>query len=727
MYVICLIFRKLDNWILFSLTGLVGVGCLKLDAVFRPGSVAIIGASNTPGKVGYVLAYNLLKSGYENPVYFVNIRGDKILDRPVYRSINDIPGEVELAVIAIPARFVIETVEQCGEKGVKAVIIISAGFKELGPGGAELERELVETAKRYGIRVQGPNSLGIINNHFSLDLSFAASLPRKGTIGFITQSGALGTAVLDWVIQEEIGFGSLVSLGNKADLDEIDFIEAMAEDENISVILLYLESIQRGRKFIEVAEKVVEKKPIIVVKGGTSSAGARAASSHTGALVGSFTVYKEAFDKAGVILTESVEDLFNYAVAFTEQPLPEDEGIGVVTNAGGPGILTTDLIESLGLKMARLSDETVNLLEMNLPAAASTSNPIDILGDALPDRYAVAVKYTLKDPNVNALVVLLTPQAMTDSMATAEHIVNLSKEYPQKPVITVFMGGNWIKSATEHLKNNGVPCFDFPEKGIKTLNALYRYSRHLKLSKLDPPNYDDLDKEKVQQIFDKVMAEGRNVLFPHEAAAVVKAYGVNAPDSGLATTVEEAVAFADEIGYPVVMKVVSSDIMHKSDVGGVELNLSNAEMVGIAFQEIMRKSRRALPLAKIDGITVDKMVPLGREMIIGMSRDPQFGPMVMFGLGGIYVNFLQDVAFRLAPLNERDAQEMMEETKSYTLLQGVRGQGPADIEALRDAILRIGHLVWDFPVIEDLDINPILVYDEGKGAIALDVKMTLKA
>jgi acetyl coenzyme A synthetase (ADP forming)-like protein len=698
---------------------------LKLDAIFRPKSVAIIGASSTPGKVGYVLANNLLKSGYDEPVFLINVKGGEILGKSAYKTINDVPEDVELAVIAIPSEYVLETVKECGEKGVKAIIIISAGFKETGHEGAELEKKIVKLAHQYNMRIQGPNCLGAINTHVPYDLSFASTLPKKGSIGFITQSGALGTAILDWIIAEEIGFGSIISLGNKADLDEVDFIEAMAEDPKFKVILLYLESIERGRKFLKVASEVVKKKPIMVVKGGTSSAGAKAAGSHTGALVGSFLSYQKAFDKSGVILSESMEDLFNYAVAFTQQSLPKDEGIAIVTNAGGPGILSTDLIEKLNLKMASLTDETIRFLKDNLPEAAATGNPIDILGDALPDRYEIALEAALKDPNVYSVVVLLTPQAMTDSLTTAKFIVEVSKKYAEKPVICVFMGGNWVDDASEYLKDNGVPCYNFPEKGIKTLNALYQYARHLKLPELQPPEYDDIDRDKVREIFISVKEDGRKVLFPHEASQVVKYYGIPAPASGLATSADEAVKLAENMGYPVVMKVVSPEIMHKTDIGGVELNLTNANMVRIAFDEIIRKSRKAQPLAKIYGITVDKMVPKGREMIIGMSRDPQFGPMVMFGLGGIYVNFLKDVAFRLAPMNVREAQEMMEETRSYSLLKGVRGESPADINTLRESIIRVSHLVWDFPEIKDLDINPIFVYDEGKGVSALDVKMTL--
>ncbi len=708
------------------MTGLEGVDYLKLDAIFKPNSVAIIGASSTPGKVGYVLANNLIKSGYSKPIYLVNIGGGEILGKKAYKSILDIPVEVELAVIAIPAKYVLETVEECGEKGVKALIVISAGFKETGKEGAELERKLVETAKKYGIVVQGPNCLGAINTHVPYDLSFASTLPKKGSIGFISQSGALGTAILDWIIAEDIGFGSIISLGNKADLDEIDFIEAMDEMDEIDVILLYLESIERGRKFLKVTSKVVKETPVMVVKGGTSSAGAKAAGSHTGAMVGSFLAYQKAFDKAGVIWTDSMEDLFNYAVTFTSQSLPKDEGVVIVTNAGGPGILSTDLIEKLGLKMSSLSEETKKKLGENLPEAAATGNPIDILGDALPERYLIATELALKDPNVFSCIVLLTPQAMTDAITTAKHLVDLSKNYKEKPLIAVFMGGDWVADASDYLKDNGVPCFNFPEKGIKSLNALYKYARHLKLPELKPPEYSDIKKAKVEEIFRAVKEDGRKVLFPHEAGDVVKAYGVTAPESKLAKNAEDAVQFAEEIGYPVVMKIVSPDIMHKTDIGGVELNLTNSEMVRIAFDEIMRKAKKAQPLANIYGVTVDDMVPKGREMIIGMSRDPQFGPMVMFGLGGIYVNFLKDVSFRLAPLNEREAQNMMEETKSYAILEGVRGQSKSDIDSLREAIIRISHLVWDFPEISELDINPILVYEVGGGVSALDVKMTLK-
>ena len=688
--------------------------------------MAIIGASATPNKVGYILVRNLLKSGYHGKIYPINPHGGQILGLKAYPSVNEIMDSVDLAVVAIPAKLIPPVVEECGEKGVKSMIIISAGFKETGKEGAELEQQVVTIAKKYGLRIQGPNCLGAINTLAPLDLSFAAALPKKGGIGFISQSGALGTAILDWILKKDIGFHSFISLGNKADLDEIDFIEAMAEDPDVKVILLYLESIERGAKFIEVASKITKKKPIIVVKGGTSSAGAKAAGSHTGALVGSFLAYQKAFDKSGVILADTMEDLFNYAIAFVEQPLPKDEGIAIVTNAGGPGILATDLVERLGLKVSEIKGETKEKLKKGLPAAASTGNPIDVLGDAGADRFAFAIEETLWDEGVHLVVVLLTPQAMTDSMATADAMVRINDKHPEKTMLAVFMGGVQVDGAAKHLNDNGIPCFDFPEKAIKTADAMYRYQRYLKMPEEKPTNYT-VDQKRVDAIFKAVRADNRNVLLPPEAADVARAFGIPAPPCVLAEKPEDAVKQAMEMGYPVVMKIVSPDILHKTDIGGVILNITNSEQVRKAFAEIMEKSRKTHPEARIYGVSVDKMVPRGREMIIGMSRDPQFGPMIMFGLGGIYVNFLKDVAFRIAPMNTRDADGIIKETKSYTLLKGIRGELPGDIAALKETILRISQLVTIYPEIAEMDINPILVYKEGEGCQALDVKIALKS
>ncbi|TET73341.1 CoA-binding protein [Candidatus Bathyarchaeota archaeon] len=698
---------------------------MKLDALFRPRSVAIIGASRTPGKVGHILTKNIIESGFPGDVYPINPNADEILGKNCYPSVSDVPDEIDLAVVSIPSAYVLRVAEECGEKGVKALIVISAGFKEIGHEGAILEERLVEIGAKYGMRIQGPNCLGIINTAAPLNLSFATGMPRKGRIGFVSQSGALGTAVIDWILKEDIGFHSFVSLGNKGDLDEVDFIEAMGQDDDVSVILLYLESIIRGRRFIEVASKVVERKPIIILKGGTSSAGARAAGSHTGALVGSFLAYKTAFDKAGVILAESIEDLFNYGLTFTEQPTPKAEGIAIVTNAGGPGILATDLSEKLGIRLAALSGETQSQLREYLPPAAATGNPVDVLGDAKADRYRYAVERVLRDGHVNAVVVILTPQAMTETMVTAESLVEITKKFKDKPTVAVFMGGEMVEKAKVYLRRNGIPCFDFPDEAIKTISALYAYSRFLKEPENPPVRFRDIDPPRVREILDSVRDDRRVVLLSNEAAEVVEAYGISVPECRVAKTAEEAASYAEELGFPVVLRIVSPDIIHKTDVGGVVLNLKTPDEVRNAYDGILTGVARFMPRARIYGVMVYHMIPRGREMIIGMSRDVQFGPLVMFGLGGIYVNFLKDVSFRLAPLSEPEAREMMEETKAYALLKGIRGEPPSDIEALKNTILRVGQLVWDFPEIVEMDINPVIVYGWGEGCIALDVKITL--
>ena len=698
---------------------------MKLQALFRPKSVAIIGASRTPGKVGHIIAKNTIESGFEGGIYPINPRAEEILGLKCYASILDVPEAVDLAVIAIPAKHVLQAAEECGRKGVKGLIVISAGFKEIGHEGAILEKKLVEIGSKYDMRIQGPNCLGLIDTRTPVNLSFAAGMPKEGKIGFISQSGALGTAVLDWVLQKEIGFHSFVSLGNKADLDEVDFIEAMGEEDQVSVILLYLESIEKGRRFLDVVSRVVEDKPVVILKGGTSTAGARAAGSHTGALVGSFLAYKTAFDKAGVILAENIEELFNFGLAFTEQPIPKSEGIAIVTNAGGPGILATDLSEKLGLRLAALSSETRNQLREKLPPAAAIGNPIDVLGDAKADRYRYATERVLKDGSVNAVVVILTPQAMTESVATAQAMVEIREQNSGKPLVAVFMGGESVEEARNHLKRNGILCYDFPDDAIRTISALYAYARFLKEPENPPVRFRDVNPHRVREILDSVRKDRRVVLLSNEAADVVEAYGIQAPESKVAKTAEMAAEYAEELGFPVVLRVVSPDILHKTDVGGVVLNLKTTEEVRNAYDGILTGVTRFMPRARIYGVMVYHMIPRGREMIIGMSQDVQFGPLVMFGLGGIYVNFLKDVSFRLAPLSEPEAREMMEETKAYALLKGIRGEPPSDTEALKNTILRVGQLVWDFPEIVEMDINPVIVYGWGEGCIALDVKMTL--
>lgn len=695
-----------------------------LNPIFRPRSVAIIGASRTPGKVGYILVKNMIDCGFQGRIYPVNPIAQEILGLRCFGDVRQVLDVVDLAVVAIPAPLVLDVAKACGEKGVRALVVISAGFKETGVEGALLERQLLEICKQYGMKMQGPNCLGIINTSAPLNLSFAAAMPKKGNISFISQSGALGTAVLDWALKEDLGLANFISLGNKADLDEIDFIEAMVEDPEVRVIIIYVESIEEGERFLEIAKRSVKQKPIIVLKGGISSAGARAAGSHTGAMVGSFTAYQTAFKQSGVITAQNVEELFNYAVTFSTQPIPRGNSVAIITNAGGPGILATDMCEALGVRLASLSKETVRKLGEKLPSSSSVHNPVDVLGDARSDRYRATVEDVLSDAAVSSLIVVLSPQAMTESLETAKTLVDLSRGQ-NKPILAVFMGGRAVEEASKYLTDNSVPCFEFPEKAVKALSALIQYAEILERPESVHKVLVDVDKNAVQKYIKSARQDGRFVLLPHEAARVIEAYGITVPPIKLATSMEDAVKAAEEIGYPVVLKVVSPEILHKSDIGGIVLNIMSPEAVGEAYNGILTRVSRYMPRAQIYGVLVTKMVPQGMEMIIGVSRDIQFGPLIMFGLGGIYVNFLKDVSFRLAPLSVEDAQDMISETKAHTLLKGVRGEKPSDINALVDILLRVSQLVTDYPEIVEMDINPLFVYEVGRGCIAVDVKITL--
>jgi acetyltransferase len=571
----------------------------------------------------------------------------------------------------------------------------------------------------------GPNVLGISNTHVPFNASFAPRIPLKGSIAFISQSGALCAGILDWSITEGIGFSQFISLGNKADLDESDFIEALGEDKKTKVILGYLESIKNGSRFLEIARRVIRDKPIIILKGGRSEEGARAASSHTGSLAGQYVAYETAFKQTGVISAETSQELFDLALVFSTQPIPKGRRIAIVTNAGGPGILTTDAITSNNLEMAQFTEKTIAKLQKSLPPTSNFYNPVDIIGDARSNRYEYALEQILNDPNVDAVIVLLTMQAPTEPIKTARSIIKVRKKYPEKPVISAFIGGTKVEKANDILNNAKIPCFDFPARAVKTLSYLADYGDFLNEPVSSPMAIEDLGKIKVRHIFDEVYTDGRSVLLAPEAFDVVRAYGIKAPVCYVASTEEAVVDIARKIDYPIVMKIASPDILHKSDIGGVVLNIKNEGEALEAYNRINQNVQQFLPKANIYGVTMNTMEPMGRELIIGVNRDVQFGPLVMFGLGGIYVNFLKDVAFRLAPLTPKDAEEMINETKAATLLKGIRGEQPADIESIRDMILRISQLVVDFPEIMEVDINPLFTYDAGEGSNAVDVKITL--
>ncbi|MFX0107790.1 MAG: acetate--CoA ligase alpha subunit, partial [Candidatus Hodarchaeota archaeon] len=679
----------------------------------------------TKGKLGNDVLRNMIESGFEGKVYPINPKGGEILGLKVYRSISEIPGDVDVAVIVIPAKFVRPIIEDCGKKGVKALVIITAGFKEIGHEGQEAEKKLVEIAENYGMVLQGPNCLGIVNTSAPYNASFSAGTPQKGSVAFASQSGALMTGILDWSLMEKIGFSKFVSLGNKAQLDEADFIEAFGRDKDSTFILLYIESVVDGRKFMDACRKITPKKPIFVVKSGISSAGARAASSHTGSLAGSDTAYSVAFKQCGVIRADSMSELFDVANVFDDCYLPKGNRVAIVTNAGGPGIITTDACEANGLEMARFSPSTIEKMKNGLPPAASVYNPVDALGTAQPEDYALCVEASLLDENVDAVLVLLTPQAMTKETETAQVLVDTCKKYPNKPLLAVFMGGHSMAYPRIVLNEGGIPVFDFPERAVNAISELYRYTvLRDSLKDESPPKYK-VDKKHVREIIESVRQDRRRVMLGSEAHEIAEAYGIPVARIRLATSTEEARAIATDLGFPVVMKIASPDIVHKSDIGGIMVGLNNEDEVETAFLQILENVRAHLPRAVIYGVDVQEMAEKGKELIIGCSRDVQFGPLIMFGAGGIFVNYLKDVAFRLAPMTRSDASELIEETKMGTLLKGVRGEEPSDIDAIVDTILRISQLVTDFEDIVELDINPAFAYVKGKGVSAIDVKITI--
>ena len=698
-----------------------------LEKFLKPRSVAVIGASRTPGAVGHEIVRNLIRSKYPGKIYPVNPKADEILGLKCYKKISEVGEEVDLAVISVPAKIVPQVVEEAGESGVKCLIVVSAGFREVGPEGSVREREVLDICRKYSMRMLGPNCLGLINTSTPINASFAKQMPIKGSIAFLSQSGALCTAILDWAEREEIGFSNLISLGNMADTDETSFIELLATDEATKAILVYIEGVKDGKRFLEVAPKVSKIKPIIIFKAGTSTAGARAAASHTGSIAGSKVAYDVAFRRSKVLTVNSLEDLFNLGLSLSSQSTPKGRNIAILTNAGGPSIVAADAASSHGLNLAWLSSSTIEKLRKNLPMEASWINPVDVLGDALAERYEFALRTLLGDEMVDAVIVILTPQAMTQPVETAKRIVEAHLKFPDKPILPVFMGGESVEEAVKILSQNGIPNFQYPEKAASTLAGMIQYGEYLTADSVGEIPKFDVDRKTVEEIFDRVRKENRVNLLSVEARQVVKAYGIPVPRYGLAQDRRQAVKISRRIGYPVVMKIVSPQILHKTDVGGVKLNLKSDREVELAFNEMMRNASIFMPDARVFGVEIQEMMPQGREIIIGMHRDLQFGPLIMFGLGGIYVNLIKDVSFRLAPISREEAYQMILETKAYAILRGLRGEASSDIDSLVEMILRISQLSTDFDEINEIDINPIFVYEHGKGAVALDVKMTIRS
>ena len=693
--------------------------------LFHPGSVAVVGATRNPEKVGYGVFSNLVQAGFPGPVYGVNPGGGEILGHPLVPSIDAIPGNVDLGVFVVPPNAVLEGIPRLAAKGMRAGIVISAGFKEIGGAGVALERSLREAATSAGVRVLGPNCLGLINTHASLNASFSRGTPPKGNISFFSQSGALCTAVLDWAIGENIGFSKFISLGNKADISESDVMEYLADDPDTRVILGYVESIEDGRRFLCASRQVTCRKPVILVKAGTTAAGARAASSHTGSLAGSDRAYSAAFRQGGVLRAETVEDLFDLALGFSMQPVPKGDRLLILTNAGGPGILAADTASLLGIPLAEIPESLRGKILPKLPATASLANPVDVIGDARADRYRDVLSAIVGESSIDMVLVLLTPQAMTEPEETARATVSASARMGI-PVFASFLGEATVAESRRILTAGCIPNYPVPERAVRAAHAMLRYSR---LRTADFPEEGELPSGRppiAERVVGEALAAGRRAMGEEESRGVLEAYGFSFPRHAFAETSAAAVKAYRSLGAgQVVMKIVSPQILHKTDVGGVVLGLSSEEEVARAFVEVTSSVRRLSPSAWIAGVSVQEMVAGGRELILGMSRDPQFGPLLMFGLGGIYVEVLKDVAFRVAPLSRRDAEEMVREIRSYPLLAAYRGSEPADVEAIVEALRRVSRLSCDFPEIQELDINPLLVLPKGKGIRAIDCRMTI--
>lgn len=699
-------------------------GARDLSALITPQTVAVIGASRDPAKVGHAIFRNILAGGYLGAVHPVNPGARSISGVRAYPSVLEVPDPIDLAIVITPARTVPAVLDECGERGVKGVVVISGGFREVGEEGRRREAEVRERIARWGFALIGPNCLGVINTapEVRLNATFAKEIPYAGNIGFLSQSGALTAAALDYARSKRIGFSKVFNLGNKADVTELDLLDLLANDPATSVILLYVEELSAGRRFIETARAISEQhppKPILVLKAGRTAAGARAVSSHTGSLAGSDQVYEAIFAQAGVLRVESIEELFDHAAAFSQQPLPRGRRMAIVTNAGGPGILATDACIREGLELARLSDATTAALRRVVPAEAAVGNPVDIIGDADDHRYDASLEAVLADESVDAGIVLVTRQATIDVEATADAVIRRARA-SGKPVLASFVGALAVEAGVSRLENGGIPHYSFPEAIARTLAAMVRYTSWISRPRTGYRTFDDVDRARVGMI---LAAAQPGFLSESSALELLQAYGFPLLPWAIASSAAEVAERAAAVGLPVALKIMSPQIIHKVDVDGVRLNLRTPDDAGRAYTEIIRAVRAHLPDADVKDVIVQAMAHRGREVILGLNRDPQFGPVVMFGLGGIYVEVLKDVTFRLAPIREFGVRRMVEETRTSAILKGVRGEPASDVEALVTCLQRLSQLAVEYPQIAELDINPLFVYPQGQGAAVADVRV----
>lgn len=699
-----------------------------LEAIFAPKNVAVIGATEKEGSVGRTILWNLISSPFGGAVFPINPKRSSLLGIKAYPSIKDVPDTVDLAVIVTPSSAIPGLIEECGQMGVKGAIVISAGFKEIGPEGVELERQLLENARKYKMRVVGPNCLGVMSPVSGINATFAAGMARKGNVAFISQSGALCTAVLDWSFKENVGFSHFVSVGSMLDVNWGDLIYYLGDDPHTESIVIYMETIGDARSFLSAAREVALTKPIIVIKPGRTEGAAKAAASHTGSLTGSDEVLDVAFRRAGVLRVNHISEIFSMSEVLGRQPRPKGPRLTILTNAGGPGVLATDTLLTNGGELAEVSQATMDKLSEFLPSAWSHNNPIDIIGDASPERYAKSLEVAAQDPNSDGLLVILTPQAMTDPTATAEALKSYAKSY-DKPILASWSGGQEVAAGEAILNKAGIPTFQYPDEAARAFTYMWQSTHALKTLYETPslPLDEDgkgPDREKARQILDGVRKSGRNLLTEVESKELLGAYGIPVTPMLIATSAEEAAEKSKKLGFPVVIKIHSETITHKTDVGGVKLNIKDEAAAKTAYEEIKESVTRLVSAKDFLGVTIQPMVKMeGYELIVGSSIDPQFGPVLLFGMGGQLVEIFKDRALSLPPLNTTLARRMMERTKIFHALKGVRGRKPVDLAELEKLLVRFSQLVVEQPWIAELDINPLIASPEG--LLALDGRVLL--
>ncbi|MCK4600474.1 acetate--CoA ligase family protein [Candidatus Bipolaricaulota bacterium] len=696
----------------------------NIEYLFKPRSVAVIGASQNKAKIGYRIVENIVSHGYQGAIYPVNPKGGNVLGNKIYPELSQIPGEVDLAVIAIPARFVFDAVKDCAEKGVKHLVIITSGFSEVG--NTKEENKIVQFAREHGMRVLGPNIFGIYSSAVSLDATFGPGGILPGHVAIVTQSGALGIAMIGKTTAELLGLSALVSVGNKSDIDESDLLEYLAKDDATKVILLYIEGVKQGDRLVEMLKQVTRKKHVIVVKAGRSKRGAMAAASHTGSLAGTDEIFDSVMRQCGVLRAESVQEAFDWARFLADSPLPKGREAVIITNGGGIGVMTTDACEKYGVDLYDDQKTLKETFSKVMPDFGSSKNPVDLTGQATVQDYERAMEAALANDEMHAVLSLYCETALFDAEELAPV---LKKEYRRyrgkKPIVLSLFGGATVESITRELRNEGIPVFSDVYDAVSCLGALYRSWRNLN-APVESAEKVEIDTGAVETILDRARAEKRRSLLANEARGMAEILGLDTPQALLATNLDEAVQAAKQIGYPVVMKIVSKDIIHKSDAGGVALDLVNKEEVVDAYQAIMRSCRSYKKDAVIQGVEVVEMVRPGVETIIGARQDGSFGPIVMFGLGGIYVEVMKDVSFRAAPISHKEANDMIAGIRSYPLLLGVRGEKRKDIDAIAKVAIKLGNLVERCRDITDIEINPLIVYDHGKGVKAVDIRVLFR-